>query len=39
MMTERERRVVRTTNELVRRHGLTLPVDIAALCTHYGARA
>lgn len=38
MMTERERRVVRTANELVRRHGLTLPVDIAALCGHYGVR-
>lgn len=37
-MTERERRVVRTANELVRRHGLTLPVDVAALCRHYGAR-
>ena len=30
--------VVRTANELVRRHGLTLPVDIAALCGHYGVR-
>ena len=37
-MTERDRRVVRTANELVRRHGLTLPVDVAALCRRYGAR-
>ena len=38
MMTERDRFVVRTADELVRRHGLTLPVDVAALCRHYGAR-
>ena len=38
MMTEREKRVVRLANELVRRHACTLPVDIAALCPLYGAR-
>ncbi|MBR0208204.1 MAG: ImmA/IrrE family metallo-endopeptidase [Oscillospiraceae bacterium] len=38
MMTEREERVVRLSNELVRRHALTLPVDVAALCPLYGAR-
>ena len=38
MMTERDRRVVRLANELVRRHALTLPVDVAAVCPIYGAR-
>ena len=38
MMTERDREVVRLANELVRRHALTLPVDVAALCPLYGAR-
>jgi len=38
MMTEREKRVVRLANELVRRHACTLPVDVAALCPLYGAR-
>ena len=38
MMTEREKEVVRLADELVRRHGLTLPVDVAALCPLYGAR-
>ena len=38
MMTERDRRVVRLANELVRRHALTLPVDVAAICPIYGAR-
>lgn len=38
MMTERDRRVVRLANELVRRHALTLPVDVAAICPVYGAR-
>ena len=38
MMTEREKRVVRLSDELVRRHGLTLPLDVAALCPLYGAR-
>lgn len=38
MMTEREKRVVRLANELVSRHALTLPVDVAALCPLYGAR-
>ena len=37
-MTEREKRVVRLANELVRRHALTLPVDVAAICPVYGAR-
>ena len=37
-MTEREKRVVRLANELVRRHACTLPVDVAALCPVYGAR-
>ncbi len=37
-MTERDRRVVRLADELVRRHGCTLPVDVAALCPLYGAR-
>ncbi len=37
-MTEREVRVVRLACELVRRHALTLPVDVAALCPLYGAR-
>ena len=38
MLTERDKDVVRLANELVRRHGLTLPVDVAALCPVYGAR-
>lgn len=38
MMTEREREVVRLADELVRRHALTLPLDVAALCPLYGAR-
>ena len=37
-MTERDRRVVLLANELVRRHALTLPVDVAAICPIYGAR-
>ena len=37
-MTERDRAVVRLADELIRRHGLTLPVDVAALCPLYGAR-
>ena len=38
MMTEREREIVRLADELVRRHALTLPLDVAALCRHFGAR-
>ena len=38
MMTEREKRLVLLSNELVRRHVCTLPVDVAALCRLYGAR-
>ena len=38
MLTEREERVIRLANELVRRHALTLPVDVAAICPLYGAR-
>lgn len=38
MMTERERDIVRLADELVRRHALTLPLDVAALCPLYGAR-
>ena len=37
-MTEREKQIARLANELVRRHALTLPVDVAALCPLYGAR-
>ena len=38
MLTEREIRVVRLADALVRRHALTLPVDVAAICPVYGAR-
>ena len=38
MMTEREREIVRLSDALVRRHGLTLPVDVEALCRFCGAR-
>ena len=38
MLTEREREVVRLADELCRRHALTLPVDVEALCRCYGAR-
>ena len=37
-MTERDRFVVRTACELVRRHGYTLPIDVSALCAVYGTR-
>ena len=38
MMTERDRFVVRTADELVRRHGYTLPIDVSALCKVCNAR-
>lgn len=38
MMTERDRRVVRLADELVRRHSLTLPVAVERICPLYGAR-
>ena len=37
-MTERDRFVVRTACELVRRHGYALPIDVSALCAVYGTR-
>ena len=37
-MTERDRFVVRTACELVRRHGYTLPIDVSALCAVCGTR-
>ena len=38
MRTERDRFVVRTADELIRRHGYILPVDVAALCAVNHAR-
>ena len=38
MLTERERRAVAVVNELVRLYVYRLPVDVAAICRHCGAR-